>query len=157
MDLETQKLSWLFTDPDLLSQTGVIIRAAYLDMEDRLWLAPANREILCVSMDTRKVEDILSVKGMIGKKPVQSITGDNRGNLYFVVVGMGVLRYEPLNDFWACYNQEQGQLLTNEPFKVCVTPMGRLLITSIRGITLLDMKKGKVHIRCWEYLHRFTG
>lgn len=143
LDLETQKLSWLFTDPDLLSQTGVIIRAAYLDMEDRLWLAPANREILCVNMDTRKVEDILSVKGMIGKKPVQSITGDNRGNLYFVVVGMGVLQYEPLNDFWACYNQEQGQLLTNEPFKVCVTPMGRLLITSIRGITLLDMKRGK--------------
>ena len=143
LDLQTQKLSRLFTDPDLLSQTGVIIRAAYLDMEDRLWLAPANREIICVNMDTRKAEDIPSVKVMIGKKTVQSITGDSRGNLYFVVVGKGVLQYESVNDFWACYNQEQGQLLTNEPFKVCVTPMGRLLITSIRGITLLDMKKGK--------------
>lgn len=143
LDLETQKLSSLFADSDLISQTGVIIRAVYLDMEDRLWLAPANREIICISMDTRQAEDIPSVRGMIGKKVVQSITGDGRGNLYFVVAGTGVLQYEPINDFWACYNQEQGHLLTNEPFKVCVTPMGRLLITSIRGITLLDMKKGK--------------
>ena len=143
LDLETQKLSQLFNDPGLLSQTGVIIRAAYLDTEDRLWLAPANREIVCVNMETRQAEEIPSVKGMIGKKVVQSITGDGKGNLYFVVVGTGVLQYEPVNDFWACYNQEQGQLLTNESYKVCVTPMGRLLITSIRGITLLDIKKGK--------------
>lgn len=143
LDLKTQKLSWLFADPDLRSQTGGIVRAAYLDMENRLWLAPANKEIICVGMDSCKVEEVSSAKGMIGKKTVQCITGDTRGNIYFVVAGTGVLQYEPMNDFWSCYNQEQGQLLTNELFKVCVTPMGRLLITSIRGITLLDMKKGK--------------
>lgn len=143
LDLKTQKLSWLFADSLLRKQTGGIIRAAYLDTEDKLWLAPANKEVICVDMQTRRAVEIPSVKGMIGKKIVQSITGDSRGNLYFAVTGMGVLQYEPINDFWACFNQEQGQLLTNEPFKVCVTPMGRLLITSIRGITLLDMKSGK--------------
>lgn len=143
LDLKTQKLSWLFADSLLREQTGGIIRAAYQDRDDKLWLAPANKEMICVDMQTRRAVEIPSVKSMIGKKIVQSITGDSRGNLYFAVTGMGVMQYEPINDFWACFNQEQGQLLTNEPFKVCVTPMGRLLITSIRGITLLDMKSGK--------------
>ena len=143
LNLETQKLSPLFSDPDLRNQTDGIIRSAYLDNENRLWLAPANKEIVCVRMDTRTVEKIPSVRNMIGKRPVPDISGDGRGHIYFVVTGVGVLCYDLMNDFWACYNQEQGQLLTNEPFRALVTPLGRLLVTSIRGITLLDMKTGK--------------
>ncbi|MCM0717177.1 ATP-binding protein [Parabacteroides sp. W1-Q-101] len=143
LDLTTQQLSPLFSDPDLLDRSAGIIRSAWLDDENRLWLTPANKDVLCIRMDTRTVEEIPSVKNMIGKKPVLHITGDNRGNLYFAVTGTGVLRYDLMNDFWTCYNQEQGHLLTNEPFRALVTPMGRLLVTSIRGITLLDMKTGK--------------
>lgn len=141
--MTTQQLSHLFSDPELLNQTDGTIRSAWLDNENRLWLTPANKDILCIRMDTRTAEEIPSVKSMIGKKPVPHITGDSRGNLYFVVTGVGVLRYDPMNDFWTCYNQEQGQLLTNEPFRALITPTGRLLVTSIRGITLLDMKTGK--------------
>lgn len=143
LDLTTQQLSHLFSDPELLNQTDGTIRSAWLDNENRLWLTPANKDILCIRMDTRTAEEIPSVKSMIGKKPVPHITEDSRGNLYFVVTGVGVLRYDPMNDFWTCYNQEQGQLLTNEPFRALITPTGRLLVTSIRGITLLDMKTGK--------------
>lgn len=143
LDLDTRKLSPLFSDPDLLSRTSVTIRSAYLDNENRLWLAPANREVVCVRMDNRMPEEIPAVKKMIGKKPVHCITGDTRGHLYFVVTGVGVLRYDTMNDFWSCYNQEQGHLLTNEPFRAAVTPLGKLLVTSVRGITLLDMKTGK--------------
>lgn len=60
------------------------------------------------------------------------ITGDTRGHLYFEVTGVGVLRYDTMNDFWSCYNQEQGHLLTNEPFRAAVTPLGKLLVTSVR-------------------------
>lgn len=143
LDLKTQQLSRLFSGPGLRDQTDVIIRAAYLDQEDRLWLAPANREIICVRMDSRTVEEIPAVKDWIGRKVVQSITGDDRQNLYFAITGTGVLRYDRENNLWTCYNQEQGQLLTDEPFRVCVTPLGRLLVTSIRGITLLDTEDGK--------------
>lgn len=143
LDLETQQLSPLFSDSEVHDQIAATIRAGYLDNDNRLWLAPANKEVTCIRMDTRAVEKIPSVKGMIGKKPVQHITGDGKGNIYFLVTGVGILRYELTNDFWACYNQERGHLLTNEPFRALITPTGRLLVTSMRGITLLDIKTGE--------------
>lgn len=142
MDLSTRALSPLFSDSGLNDRTD-LIRTAYLDRDNRLWLAPAGKEIVCVRMDTRTVEETPSVKGRIGKKPVQDIAEDGKGYLYFVVTGVGILQYDPVNDFWACFNQEQGHLLTNEPFKAAVTPEGQLLVTSVRGITLLDIKSGK--------------
>ena len=160
LDLVTQELSPLFSDSELHRRTAVTIRAAYLDVEDRLWLAPANKEVICIRMDTREEENIPSIKGMIGKKIVQSITGDGKRNLYFMVTGVGVLQYEPASDFWACFNQEQGHLLTNESFRLCITPTGRLLVTSIRGITLLDVKNGKsTHtlLGTSSPLHRLNG
>lgn len=143
LNLDTQQLSPLFSDPDLREQAGGIIRSVFLDTENRLWLAPANKEVICVRMDDQVVEEIPLVRDRIGKKPVLSIAGDGRGYIYFAVMGVGLLAYDPLDGFRACYNQEQGQLLTNDSFRVLVTPMGRLLVTSSRGITLLDMKTGK--------------
>ncbi|MBS1319444.1 MAG: response regulator [Parabacteroides sp.] len=143
LDLDTRQLSPLFSDKGLSEQAGGIIRSAFLDRENRLWLALANKEVVCVDMDNQVVEVIPSVRSRIGKKPVQSIAGDGRGHIYFAVSGIGLLAYDPVDDFWSCYNQEQGQLLTNDSFRVLVTPTGRLLVTSSRGITLLDMKTGK--------------
>lgn len=143
LDTETKKLSPLFTDPYLCDRTKTTIRAVYLSDENQLWLAPVNSDVLCVRMDTRVTEEIQGVQKKIGKKTVQGITGDRRGHLYFNVSGIGVLQYDQMNDSWFCYNQEQGHLLTNEPFTVTVTPTGRLLITFIRGITLLDIKTRK--------------
>lgn len=143
LDLDTRKLSPLCSDPNFDEQAGGIIRSAFLDADNRLWLAPANKEVVCVRMDDRSLEPIPWVRNRIGKKPVQSITGVGHGDVYFAVEGMGVLVYDPSDGFKACYNQEQGQLLTNNSFRVLVTPMGRLLVTSNRGITLLDMKTGK--------------
>lgn len=50
--------------------------------------------------------------------------------------------------------------MTNESFRLCITPTGRLLVTSIRGITLLDVKNGKsTHtlLGTSSPLHRLNG
>ncbi len=160
LDLDTRRLSPLFSDPRLREQTGGIIRSAFLDTENRLWLAPANKEVICVRMDDQSAEPIPSVWDKIGKKPVQSIVGDGRGHIYFAVTGIGVLAYDPSEGFRACYGREQGQLLTDDSFRMLVTPMGRLLVTSSRGITLLDMETGKgTHLLLGESspLHRLNA
>lgn len=143
LDLATQQLSHLFTDPALQRRTDTMIRAAYLDCEENLWLALAGKEVVCIRMDTRTVEEIPSLSDFIGKKPIFHITGDAKGNLYFSVSGTGILRYEPAHKAWTTYSQEKGHLLTNEQFRLCITPEGQLLATSIRGITLLNLKDEK--------------
>lgn len=142
-DPETRQMAPFFTDPELRSRTDLIVRAAHLDSDDRLWLALADKEVICVRTDTRQVEEIPSLGEKIGKKSVQGITGDGKGTYFFAVSGVGVLKYEQAKEEWTLYNQEQGNLLSNESFRVCITPQGKLLVTSTRGITLIDVESGK--------------
>lgn len=70
-------------------------------------------------------------------EPKRIITTNN-GDIYFVVLGGGLYRYDKPSDSFIHYSQGSGHLLSNYCYNVAETNSGELLVTSDKGITFLN-------------------
>lgn len=64
------------------------------------------------------------------------------GNIYFVVLGGGLYRYDKQTDSFIHYSQESGHLLSNYCYNVTETNSEELLVTSDKGVTFLNPFSG---------------
>ncbi|WP_455673288.1 response regulator [Phocaeicola sp.] len=142
LNLQTQKLSLLFTDEELQAKTRGIVRFAYLDTKQQLWVSVANRSPMGIDLKSNTEIDCLVLQQRIGTKAVQCITADGQGRLYWTVNGGGMLAYIPERQQLEEFSQENGMLLTNSVFQVAVLD-SHLVLTSPKGITLIDLETKK--------------
>lgn len=142
LDLHTQKLTELFKDEHLQALTSGIIRYAYLDEKQRLWIAVADRIPIGIDLKNQKEVACGVLQRKIGTKAVQCITADERGRLYWTINGSGVLAYTPEHEQLEIFTQENGMLLTNTTFQAVVVD-SQLVVTSPKGITLIDIATKK--------------
>ena len=143
LNLQTQKLTSLFTDEKLQASTKGMIRFAFLDDKERLWMSiVAENFPVCIDLKAQKVIDCPAVQKNIGNKAVQCITADEQGRLYWAINGAGVLVYNPEDQQLEQFTQENGMLLTNSAFQVEVVD-SQLVVISPKGITLIDLATKK--------------
>ena len=64
------------------------------------------------------------------------------GDIYFVVLGGGLYRYDKQTDSFIHYSQESGHLLSNYCYNVTETNSEELLVTSDKGVTFLNPFSG---------------
>lgn len=139
-DRKTRELSSLVPEEIQQHYAQAVIRSAYLDQEERLWLAPAKNEICYIQLSTMTEHRVSLLNSAIGKKVVSHIDSDGEGNLYFTAVGSGLYRYHVEDDRLDHFNEEDGLLLTNQSLKVVPLPNQILLVVSAQGFTRLDLK-----------------
>lgn len=142
LDLHTRKLGNLFTDEYLQGKSEGVIRYAYLDSRQRLWIANADRLPVGIDLKNQKEIDCAALQREMGKTAVQCITEDGRGKLYWATDGCGVISYLPERQQVETFTQENGMLPTNNIFQALAVG-SRLVLTSPKGITLIDLDTGK--------------
>ena len=74
-------------------------------------------------------------------EPKRLLTTRN-GDIYFVVLGGGLYRYDKATDSFVHYSQGSGHLLSNYCYNIAETNSGELLITCDKGITFLNPVNG---------------
>lgn len=145
LNLQTKTLTTLFASPALQQETEGIIQACYIDKDNQLWIASASKGILCIDPESGLQINLSALSTATQGKTIQHITGDGKGNLFFLIAGSGVLQYTTKSEQIVFYNQEQNHLLTDDSYRIALIHPDLLLLTSVRGVTLLNLQTGKSH------------
>ena len=143
MDRITQGIEPFYQDPNEQQKTVGIIHAAYLDTGLRLWISFAYRNIQYISLEDRIMHNPEELNRHVGRKRVNSIGESTDGDLFFVVSGLGLLRYCLEKEQFQFYDREAGSLYTNESFRSVYLGNETLLVTFSKGVTFLNLSSGK--------------
>lgn len=131
MDLDTDRFRWLCRNAQCFT----------IDKEENIWIligTSLTRIKLNDPNDRKKYE--LPEYG-IQFEPKRIIT-TRAGDIYFVVLGGGLYRYDKPSDSFVHYSQGSGHLLSNYCYNVAETNSGELLVTSDKGVTFLNPSSG---------------
>lgn len=115
---------------------------------NRLWIASAAEGLFYLDLQSGQPRYPKEIQAITRRATVNSICEDRQGRLYLVILGKGIVRYNPESRELVHYRQEGGELLTNSYFKALIAPSGELIASFANGLTLLDTQSGKAnHIR----------
>lgn len=131
MDLDTDRFQWLCRNAQSFT----------IDKEENIWILIGTSlyRIELAHPDNQK-HYALPFYG-IQFEPKRIMTTRN-GDIYFVVLGGGLYRYDKQADSFIHYSQESGHLLSNYCYNVAETNSDELLVTCDKGVTFLNPFNG---------------
>lgn len=127
MDLDTGEFKWLCRNAQNFT----------IDKEENIWIMIGTSLIRIKLADPDNQKKYFLPQYGIQFEPKRIITTNN-GDIYFVVLGGGLYRYDKQSDSFIHYSQRSGHLLSNYCYNVAETNSGELLVTSDKGITFLN-------------------
>ena len=127
MDLDTGEFKWLCRNAQNFT----------IDKEENIWIMIGTSLIRIKLADPDNQKKYFLPQYGIQFEPKRIIT-TNSGDIYFVVLGGGLYRYDKQSDSFIHYSQGSGHLLSNYCYNVAETNSGELLVTSDKGITFLN-------------------
>lgn len=144
MDFETETFAPLTKRPEVTRLfTGESTYETFLvDSRQRLWLAKSAGGILCIDLQTWKVEDYKANEAnptAIGKFKVVHIYESRRGDLFFGTIGSGLFRYVSANHSFQKYGTSNQMLPSDYCYYISESPQDpHLMILHSKGVSLFD-------------------
>lgn len=142
MNRQTNLISPLFTDPELKRLSSGVTRAVYLDDRNILWVSSLDNGLFTVDMTNSKLlsfyGDGLSEESII-PSPVISICGNSKQGIYFATQKSGILSFDVESEKITSYSVDQDILLSNICYKVALSGYGNLIVTSNKGVSILNI------------------
>ena len=132
MDLDTDKFKWLCRNAQSFT----------IDKEENIWILIGTSLIRMELANPDNQKNYALPRYGIQFEPKRIITTHD-GNIYCVVLGGGLYRYDKQADSFIHYSQGSGHLLSNYCYNVAETNSGELLVTSDKGVTFLNPSNGK--------------
>lgn len=152
LDRITLELAPLFSSPAQQEKCNRLIHTLYVDRDGLLWISFVKDGLCSVDPVTGEWKSYAypGANGEPSGSPVVSLCEDERGALYIATLGAGIFRYDRQAARFASPwpDGKDNPLLSDMCYSLAVTHSGNLLITSDKGITLLDCATWQTrHIR----------
>lgn len=141
LNRKTLAIDWLFEDAALRERCSGIIRTLFLDEKNTLWVSSFRWGLFTIDLKTNEV--LHSYGNGISRdsripSAIIKIEGDYKRGLYFVTLKSGILKYDHTADTFHVFNEEKRNLLSNICYNVAFSPENHLIVTSNKGITLMN-------------------
>lgn len=152
LDRKTDNLS-AFDNNNIFSTENIgLLQTISLDEDNLLWLFSSQKGLFNMNMDTNKSTYFNGVDSIIRKNPIIKIKSDGKGKVYFLTDGAGILVYnKATNDFITYKKEINDMLLSDVCYNLAFTSSGKIVITSDKGITLLNPDENKsIHLKIGE-------
>ena len=135
MDLDTDRFQWICRNAQSFT----------IDSEENLWILIGTSLYKMELAHPDNQKHYALPRYGIQFEPKRIMT-TRTGDIYFVVLGGGLYRYDKQTDSFIHYSQESGHLLSNYCYNVAETNSEELLVTSDKGVTFLNPFSGNVYI-----------
>ncbi|MBD8347282.1 hybrid sensor histidine kinase/response regulator transcription factor [Dysgonomonas sp. HGC4] len=142
-----------FSSDDVFSTNKLgFIQTMCLDEDNLLWLFSSEKGLLSVDTKTHQVTHFDDIEMILKKNSIIKIKSDEKGKVYFLTNGVGVLVYDKITRKITSYKKEMNDILLSDIcYNLAFTHSGRIIITSDKGITLLSPEENKsVHLKIGE-------
>lgn len=131
MDLDTDRFQWICRNAQSFT----------IDSEENLWILIGTSLYKMELAHPDNQKHYALPRYGIQFEPKRIMT-TRTGDIYFVVLGGGLYRYDKQTDSFIHYSQESGHLLSNYCYNVAETNSEELLVTSDKGVTFLNPFSG---------------
>ena len=131
MDLDTDRFQWICRNAQSFT----------IDREENLWILIGTSLYKMELAHPDNQKHYALPRYGIQFEPKRIMT-TRAGDIYFVVLGGGLYRYDKQTDSFIHYSQESGHLLSNYCYNVAETNSEELLVTSDKGVTFLNPFSG---------------
>lgn len=134
-----------FSDvPDLNYKNYSIIQNIHITSDSILWVSSVKEGIFCINLKTKKriTFDKLDIdtNQQVG---IIKILSDLDGNIYLLAKS-GLFIYNNISKTFRSVNKgKNALLLSNAYYNMALTPSGKIIITSDKGVTLYDPAENK--------------
>jgi DNA-binding response OmpR family regulator/ligand-binding sensor domain-containing protein len=141
LNRKTLAIDWFFEEAALRERCSGLIRTLFLDEKNTLWVSSFRQGLFTINLTTCEVLHEYG-NGINRDSRIPSavikIDGDYKRGLYFVTLKSGILKYQPAADTFHVFNEEKHNLLSNICYNVAFSPENQLIVTSNKGITLMN-------------------
>ncbi|MDH6303517.1 ligand-binding sensor domain-containing protein/DNA-binding response OmpR family regulator [Parabacteroides sp. PF5-5] len=142
LNRSTLEIHPFFEEKELKERCSGIIRSVFIDEKDMMWVSSFRHGLFTIDLKKKKIlkqyGDGIKEDSKIPSAVIK-IGGDSKYGLYFVTLKSGILKYIEAPDTFQVFNKEEHQLLSNICYNLAFTPNGKLVVTSNKGISLLDI------------------
>lgn len=141
LDRSTLEISWFFPEGTLRDQSSGIVRTVYIDKKETMWVSSFRHGLFTIDLKSEKVPNHYGDGITEGSKIPSSIIKikeDNQGELYFVTLKSGLLKYDAAPDTFVVFNEEKG-ILSNICYSLAFSPTNKLIATCNKGVMVLDI------------------
>lgn len=156
MDKESQLITPLFDEVKLQNECKGIIRVIHVDNRGILWVSSMTKGLFTVDLKNKKILRNYGSglgQGSVIPSAVRAICGNQKDGLFFATLKSGLLEYDFDKDTFKSYTKENHMLLSDVCYNMEFTKNGKLILTSDKGISLLDVRKhSSKHIRLTDFL-----
>lgn len=146
MDRKTLEISHLFENAELQTLCDGIIRTIYVDSRDVLWVSSYRKGLFTVDLKNNTSLNFYG-DGLTKQSTIPSgivdICGDVRQGLFLATLKSGVLNYQFDTDTFVCFSEKNAHLLSDVCYNINFSRQGKLVVTSNKGISLLDLSPKK--------------
>lgn len=152
LNCDTDELS-NFSDNNIFSKSNLgFIHTMCLDEENLLWLYSVENGLFNINLNTNKVSRFEQIETIIKKNPIGKIKSDEKGKIYFLTNGSGVIVYDKRTNNFITYKKEANDMLLSDIcYNLAFTLTGKVVITSDKGITLFTPNENKsIHLKIGE-------
>lgn len=146
MDRKTQEVSALFEEEELKTLCDGIIRTIYVDSRDVLWVSSYKKGLFTVDLKHRRPLNFYGdglTKASTIPSAIVDMCGDVRQGLFLATLKSGVLNYQFDTDTFVCFSEKNAHLLSDICYNIAFSRKGKLVVTSNKGISLLDLSPKK--------------
>lgn len=154
MDRKTLQISYLFADKELRKLCDGIIRTIYVDNRDILWVSSYKKGLFTVDLKNQRplnfYGDGLSKESIV-PSAIIDICGDVRQGLFFATLKSGVLNYQFDTDTFVCFSERNTHLLSDICYNMTFSPEGKLVVTSNKGISFLNLSPKKTVVSAYHF------
>ncbi|MDR0349715.1 MAG: helix-turn-helix domain-containing protein [Tannerella sp.] len=153
MDRSTKEISGLFQEAELSKLCSGFIRTIHIDDRNVLWVSTLRDGLFTVDLCREKLIRSYNVgpEGR-GQLPgaVTSICGNSKQGLFFATSKSGLLSYMAESDSFRIFSVKDNGLLNDICYNLALTSNGNLVVTSNRGVTLLNLSAQKTIDSSWH-------
>lgn len=117
-----------------------------LDSRGILWIVNLNNGVCSYQFDTRELRLYRHNRvgeNSISSNDINSVYEDSQGRLWFCTADNGVDLYNPETGDFKNFDEQRNGLVSNRVYNVCEVAADRLLITTSKGISILDLQTQK--------------
>lgn len=134
MNMQTEEVKQFFEDKQSNGNSYFII-----DRKHRMWIANGGG-LWCIPINKTKAKSRFYAYNThgLGHFSVICMTQTRSGNLYFGTRGSGIYRYNATSDDFTCFSTKSSGMAGDYCYAIAETPKGNLLVSSDKGLTLLN-------------------
>lgn len=140
---QTNECKPFFKDLTMHNRTLASIRLT-LDHKGNLWIVGNNNGVCAYNSDTDKLSDYKishASHHSISSNSVNSIFEDSQQRLWFCTNENGLDLYRENTDDFENFDMKNNGLPSNVIYNICELSLGRLLVTTDKGFSILDYKQ----------------